>query len=158
VGADPVQLFESACSLIVGTVDGEGFPEATRGWDVQLLAGGGRLRVVVSDDSGGTVRNLRGASARIAITATQVMTLESVQVKGRVVEVSSPSDDDLSRVERFCDRFFAAVAAADGVPIAHLRRMTPRRFATLVMTADEVFDQTPGPRAGTRLDALGART
>ena len=48
IEAEVAELLESPCSLIVGTVDADGLPDATRGWGVEVLAGGTQVRVLLA--------------------------------------------------------------------------------------------------------------
>ena len=90
---DVVELLESGCSLIVGTVDEHARPEATRGWGLEVLAGGASLRVLVSSGSEVAVANL-ARGGRVAVTATAIATLRSIQVKGHAgaVEPATAAD------------------------------------------------------------------
>jgi hypothetical protein len=48
---------------------------------------------------------------------------------------------------------FEAVHDVDGHPFALVERLLPSSFLVCELEVDEFFDQTPGPRAGARLDA-----
>jgi predicted pyridoxine 5'-phosphate oxidase superfamily flavin-nucleotide-binding protein len=143
-------LMESGCSLIVGTVDADGVPEATRGFGLRVVRDEGTLRVVVAADASITQDNLHNVG-RVAVTATDVATLRSTQVKGRTVSVHAVTDADRAVFARYHDEFFTALQETDGTPLDLVVRMLPADIAAFVMTVDEVFDQTPGPAAGARL-------
>ena len=49
---------------------------------------------------------------------------------------------------RYCDEFFADITATDGTERPILDRIVPSRFAAVVVSAGDWFDQTPGPGAG----------
>jgi hypothetical protein len=82
-----------------------------------------------------------------------VRSFRSVQLKGRVLSVGSPTDDDLALAAQLTDRFFEAVHLTDGNPLELLRRIRSNEMAVLEMTVDEQFDQTPGPDAGAQIGA-----
>src|SRR5689334_17806067 len=92
---------ESPCSLIVGTVDAGGLPDATRGWGVQVQDGGTKVRVLLARNARISAANL-AATGRIALTATNFRTLRSVQVKGVALIVEEASDSDRARFDEFC--------------------------------------------------------
>ena len=145
-----VELMESGCSLIVGTVDTDGLPDATRGWGALVLEGGAQIRLLLATSAGVTLRNLR-STRRIALTATNFRTFDSVQVKGVVLAVEEATEADRDRFERFCAACEETLHEVTEAPIELLMRMEPSGVVACVMTVDEMFDQTPGPGAGTRL-------
>ena len=151
IGTDEAKLLESPASTIVGTVDPDGLPHASRAWGAWVLAGGTRLRFLVPAADARTAANV-AATERLAFTATVVDTLRSVQVKGERATVTGPATaDDRVLHERYTEAFFQAVHDADGTDIAALRHMTPAALVAVECDVAAVFDQTPGPTAGTCL-------
>jgi hypothetical protein len=143
-------MTEAGAGLVVGTVDRAGTPRGIRAWSARVVdAETQRLRIVLTADDHQVVENL--AVGRVAFTAADVRTLRSVQLKGRVVSVEAPTQDDveLSRVQT--DLFFAAVVETDGNPLLHLELMLPAEMVAIEMIVDEQYDQTPGPTAGSAL-------
>jgi Pyridoxamine 5'-phosphate oxidase len=143
-------LLESGASTFVGTVDPDGKPAGAHAMGITVLAGGTRLRVVLNGEESEVLENLR-TTAVVALGATDVSTLRSVQVKGRAESVGPVTAEDRIRADRHRAAFFQAVNETDGTPIELLERLVPRELAALVMTVEALFDQTPGPQAGTRL-------
>lgn len=139
-------------ALIVGAVDDEGAPHATRGWGFRLEADG-TARVVLDAEDGRGIRCLAGGSA-IAVTATDVRTLESRQFKGTSTEIVEPDEADLAAVDHYLEMFFDEIVATDGTPRPVLDRIVPSRYVACRFHVERVFDQTPGPDAGR---AVGAR-
>ena len=156
----PVDLSAFAApeaALIVGTVLPGGKPYATRAWGVVLLpaAGGAApptVRVVL-DAAAVEVPGL-GSGASLAMTAADVRTLRSLQLKGRTVGLEPPTPDDLRTASTYFESFAPAVAETDGTPRHLLERLLPEAYVVAVVTVEEVFDQTPGPGAGA---AVGPR-
>ena len=147
-----LELMESPCSLIVGTVDDDGLPDATRGWGVQVLDGGTRIRLLLSSNAAVTTANLR-KTGRIALTATDFLTMRSVQVKGVALAVEEATDSDRARFDKFWADCARTLHEIDDTPEATIARMVPSGVFACVMTVDDLFDQTPGPEAGTRLSS-----
>jgi hypothetical protein len=147
-------FLESGCGLIVGTVAPDGAPYAGRGWGLDVLEDGppARLRLLLDADDEGTIANLTDGAA-VAVTATNIRTLRSVQLKGRArgTEVHTPEDE--ARGQRYIDEFFADVEAVDGVPRERFEHFTPIGVVVCTLEAHERFDQTPGPGAGARVEA-----
>jgi hypothetical protein len=49
---------------------------------------------------------------------------------------------------RFCDDFWGDVEDIHGTPRYLLDRLVPSRLAAVDVAIDEVYNQTPGPKAG----------
>ena len=148
-----VAFLESGCSIIVGIVGDDGEPHARRGWGIDVLdAGAGRIRLLLEANGGGPrgpgLEGWAGAP-RIAITGADIHTLYSVQCKGAVVRAEALTDDDRARHEAFCAAMFEHIHEVDGFPLEMIVRMRPNDLVALEVEVDELFDQTPGPRAGT---------
>jgi len=143
------EFLESGCALIVATVDADGEPHAGRGWGLDVLEPN-RFRLLVDADDLQLRTNL-AANGSIAITATHVPTLRSIQLKGHAAETEPRGEADMARLQRFCEEFFADVEATDGVPPSMMQRIVPGSLIPCEVTADAIFDQTPGPGAGSSL-------
>lgn len=147
-----VAFLEGGRSLVVGTVSSDGEPYATRAWGLTIHVGRepltGRLLLAAEDTR--TIDLLRDG-ARIACTATDVVSLQSLQVKGRGVAVDRATDEDRGRAERYVSAFFEAVMRVDKQPREVLVRLLPCDYFAATVTIEEVFDQTPGPAAGSRV-------
>jgi hypothetical protein len=145
-----VALIESGCATLVGTVDGAGNPTATYAMGTQVLEAGIRLRVVLNAEEPQVMDDLRTTGV-VAVGFTDVPTLRSFQVKGRMVLLEPVTVDDRLRTDRHLAAFFEAIHVTDGTPIELLQRMVPRELVALVTTVEELYDQTPGPQAGMSL-------
>lgn len=141
-------LLDEGAGILVGTADADGTPRATRGWGARLDADG-RLRVTMGADDPAVVANLPGRT--VAVTAADVRTLRSVQLKGPVVDMCDPDDADLAAAEQQTDRFVGGIVETDGYPEHVIRRLLPDRFVSVVIDIGSGFDQTPGPTAGSAL-------
>ena len=149
IGRELVAFLESPCSLIVGTVDADGFPDACRAWGVEVLDER-NLRVLLSTQAPVTRRNVEGGGA-IALTATHFMTFESVQLKGHATRVGEAGPADRIRFERYVSGATRAIAETDGTPEELVARFITADVYVCHMDVDSVYDQTPGRSAGTQL-------
>lgn len=149
IGSELAAFLESPCSLIVGTVDGDGLPDASRAWGIEVLDDR-HLRVLLSMQAPVTQRNVEQGGA-IALTATHFLTFESVQVKGRATAVEAATATDRIRFERYCAGATRAIAESDGTPEELVARFITADVYACHMTVDSVYDQTPGRSAGTQL-------
>jgi hypothetical protein len=144
-----VELLESPCSLIVGTVDADGLPDASRAWGVEVLDDR-RLRILLSTQAPVTRRNVEGGGA-LALTATHFTTFESVQLKGRATQVEEATPADRIRFARYCSGATRAIAESDGTPEERVERFVTAGVYACLLAVESVFDQTPGSSAGTQL-------
>lgn len=146
-------LLASGCALIVGTVGVDGAPHAGRGWGVDVIedAEPARLRLLLDIEDVATLEHAAAGGA-MAVTATSVRNLRSVQLKGRATGVEVASRDDLDRAQRYVDAFFTDIQETDGTSLDLLCRFLPVGYVACTIEADERYDQTPGPGAGARLD------
>ncbi len=150
---ETVALLESGCSISVGTVTPDGGPYASRGWGLTTRPDGAHVRLLLDAEDSTTIANLAGGGA-IAVTGVDVSTLRAVQIKGEADEPVAASDPgDLASAERHCERFFSNVSRLEGTPVALMARLKPDAFAVCTVTVTEVFDQTPGPVAGSPMGA-----
>jgi hypothetical protein len=159
-----VAFLHSGCALIIGTVDADGQPHAGRGWGLDLLppedprtpGAGAAAHLVIDADDTVTIANLVAGGA-VAVTATSVRTLHSLQMKGRAIDVGIATPEDQARAARFCDEFVGDIVETDHSDPDVTRRMTPSGYATCSFTIEEVYDQTPGPKAGTPMSGPRGR-
>ena len=148
--ADVTSILAAGTSLIVGTVGPDGEPRATRAFALTVVdAEADVVRVVLSADDAVTVDHLD--TGVIAITAADVRTLRSVQLKGRIVGVEASNEHDEAVVADHSGRFFQAIHETDGHDLSAIRQMLPLRTLSVEVLVEELFDQTPGPDAGRRV-------
>jgi hypothetical protein len=142
-------LLESPCSLLVGTVGTDGLPDATRAWGVDVL-GPDRVRVLLASNAERTLANL-GGGGEMALTATHFLTFVSWQLKGRVTALGDATASDRIHLDTFCAGCVRLIHESDGTPEEIVWRLFPVGIVACEMQVDQVFDQTPGPHAGTRV-------
>ncbi|OWY60915.1 hypothetical protein B7486_66605, partial [cyanobacterium TDX16] len=141
-------FLRSGCALIVGSASHDRQPLASRGWGIPALDPDGGQVTVLLDDEDDQARENLAAGARVAVTATDVQTLRSLQLKGTVLAVEPAAPEDPKVVRAYCDEFFGDVEAVDGMPRDILERMLPAGWFRCRVQVEATFDQTPGPSAG----------
>lgn len=143
-------FLDSGVSMLGASADEDLMPEAFRVWGAYLV-GDGQLRTLISSDAGQTFKGLRPGSA-MCFTFSDPGTFASLQVKGLAMSgPEPPGPTDLACMRRY-SAAFAAVATARGVPAALFESTRPVAVFAVVVQIEEIYDQTPGPMAGSRLD------
>lgn len=152
--AQTTAFLESGCALIVGTTTPDGEPFATRGWGLTMLCDGDtpHVRVLLDSDDAPWV-DVSRMNGAVAITATNVPTLRSMQLKGQIIDVEKADDEDRARAQRFCRDFFDDIVNTERTPRALIERIEPEDFIACVVRIEECFDQTPGPGAGSAISS-----
>jgi hypothetical protein len=154
---DEIKAFlESGVSVLIGTRDLELVPEITRAWGPWVSEDRGSVHLCVPlATSGRTLDNLAG-NGRIAVSCALPTNLRSVQLKGTCVETTEPDAADLAAVERHREAF-AALNERIGVPRQRIETLWKRELEPLPalvklrFVPEQIFDQTPGPDAGSPL-------
>jgi hypothetical protein len=146
---EAAELLESPCAMIVGTVDVDGLPDATRGWGLEVT-GPCEVRVLLSSSAATSLENLATTGA-FALTVTHFTTFVSYQLKGHAVRVEPTTPQDRIRFDAFCAGCVRAIHEGDGTPEELIWRILPPGIVACTATVDSVFDQTPGPAAGAKL-------
>ena len=156
---ETVSFLESGCALIVGTLRPDGTPHAQRAWGLDVLTDApdgtappldavAVVRLLVADDD----PHPPVPASPIAITGTHVLTFRSLQLKGDVLDVVPAGERDRARAERYTAAFYDDVVHSDNTPRHLLERLTPDAFRTALVAVRELYDQTPGPDAGARVE------
>ena len=144
--AELAAFLRSGVAVIVATRDAALRPSISRGWGPLVVADGARLVLCVEADRRGDLE----ATGELAATFSRPTTYRSVQIKGAVKVVAEPSAADRERVAEH-HAAFTAETGQIGLTPAQTRRLLFDELVTVTVMATAVFDQTPGPRAGTRL-------
>ena len=156
ISAELKAFLESGVSVVVGTRDSTFVPEAVRAWGPRV--GQDRRSVslcVALATSGRTLNNLRDNGC-VAATFALPTSYKTIQLKGRCVGTARPNPQDLAAVERHRNSFLASTDKI-GVPKRFTEGLWQRELmesAVMVkirFVAEQAFDQTPGPDAGSLL-------
>lgn len=149
-------LIEGPVSALVGTRDSRLVPEITRAWGPVVSEDRQKVSLCVPlATSRKTLDNLE-ANGQIAVTFSLPTNYRTFQLKARHAKTAEADSEDLAAVERHRDAF-AAVNEPLGQPrqvVEAFWRAEIETSAVLVkvlLVAEQVFDQTPGPGAGKRL-------
>ena len=141
------QWVEGGISVIVGTADADKVPTCCRAIAISTKDNFETVTVYVPAATGQeTIANV-ATTHRVAISCTVPRSHGSIQIKGvsRGVKLAPPSDEEFvrSRLKQWADAL-----AEFGMPRSLTQRMNVWPAFTIDVSVEELFDQTPGPRAG----------
>ncbi len=91
--------------------------------------------------------------AIVAVTATHPGTYVSYQVKGPVEAIEDAADCDRARGRLHIDRMLALLGTLGSTRQQLSHMFTVEGLVRIRMRIDELFEQTPGPAAGERINA-----
>jgi Pyridoxamine 5'-phosphate oxidase len=149
---DLVTFVEGAPSLLVGTRDERLRPDAVRAVGMRVWPGASQLTIyLAAATSARAVANAR-ATGQLALTMAHPPTHQTYQIKGAVLDVREAGPEDRAAIERYVDDF-AEVLAIVGLPRQLTRRLTAWPAFAVDLDIAEVFAQTPGPGAGSRMSS-----
>lgn len=148
---DLAEFLDGGLSILVGTADERARPECTRGAGVTVDRAADRLTLYLPTcGAARTLENLR-ANGRIAVTFSRPHDHRTYQLKGRVRAIGDSSEADRQRQQRWLAAFSEQLAIV-GVPRPVMRRWQIHPSVAVELEVEELFEQTPGPGAGSRME------
>jgi len=148
---ETITFLEGGCGLIVGTVGADGAPHASRGWGLTVVSTDPTEVRLLLDADDHVAASYLAATGNVAVTGGDIHTLRSIQFKGQASPVETATADERVRAERYADEFFGNVNDVDGTPLELLNGLRAQNFVVCTVAVEELYDQTPGPSAGSRL-------
>jgi hypothetical protein len=149
-------FLESGISVVVGTRDMRLAPEIVRAWGPRVSKDRKSVSLCVPMATGGKTLDNLESNGRISASFTLPTNLQSVQLKGTWIETTEPDAADLAAVAQHREAF-ALLNEKIGIPRRAVDTLWRRELETssvfmkLRFATEQIFDQTPGPDAGSRL-------
>jgi hypothetical protein len=141
---------EGGTSVLVGTADTQCVPACCRGVAAKIAPDLSRVVAYVPVATSRDVIANAAATRRVAVVVTRPIEHTSVQMKGTIETVRLATADEEEFIRERLEQF-ACVLDTIGIPRRRVRAVTHWPAFAIETKVDEVFDQTPGPRAGTPL-------
>jgi len=140
-------FFTGGVSVIVGTVDAGGAPACCRGIAIATTDDFETVTVYVPVATAQATVDNAGATRRVAVGCSHPLSHESIQIKGIARDIRPAEADAEVFVRRRLEEF-AAVLEQIGLPPHVTMSVAHWPAFAIDVSVEEVFDQTPGPRAG----------
>lgn len=140
-------------SIIVASRDAANRPSLMRAVGVRLSAARDEVTVLLARSQSVQLLADLAAGGAIAVVFSEPSTHRTLQLKGCDVRIEAPTADDLALQAPYADNLAAELAnvgieerLARALIAADADDLAAVRFAPL-----EIYDQTPGPKAGAAL-------
>ena len=147
---DITRCLDQNVSVMVGSVDSRGEPSTCRALALTSTDGLSSLTVYVPvSTSRETIANI-AATGRLTVVATHPIDHHSLQMKGTAATARLARQDEAEAVHRGL-LGFGALLNTIGIPPRVTNAVTWWPAFAIEMRVEEIFDQTPGPRAGARV-------
>jgi hypothetical protein len=144
------RALEIGRTVLVGTADAGNAPSCCRAVAIASQDGLATATVYIPiAASQRTLQNL-ATTKRIAVALSHPIDHCSIQLKGATTDVRLARDDEASFVKSRLEGI-AEVLNSVGVPRRLVRNAAYWPAFAVTMRVDEIFEQTPGPKAGERL-------
>lgn len=144
------RCLDPGMAILVATTDPQGAPWCCRGTALRSDDGLASVTVYVPMATSQQIIQHVAITRRLAIAITHVIEHLSFQLKGQIRTARAARDDEAAFVRSRLDAFADALDDI-GVPRRISKTMAHWPAFALEMTVEDVFDQTPGPKAGARL-------
>jgi hypothetical protein len=148
--AELVEFIESGVSVLVGTRDAERRPHAMRGFGASAAPDRKTITIYMAEAvSEASLSDLRD-NGQIAVTFSRPIDHRAIQIKGRMLDIQPTTPAQQAIQERYLAAWVEQVYTV-GLPRSLGRLM--QIFPSLAVHIEllEVFQQTPGPGAGRRM-------
>lgn len=144
------RCLEPGLAILVGAVDPQGRPSCCRGIALTSNDGLDTVTVYLPVATSQDVIQSVALTKRLAIAASQPIEHCTTQLKGTTIEARLARDDEAALVRGRLDAF-ADVLDRVGLPRRLTRSVVCWPAFAVTMRVEQVFEQTPGPNAGSRL-------
>ena len=156
IGDELKAFVEGGVSVVVGTRDDALVPEIVRAWGPYVSEDRHSVSLCVPQATSARTRENLAGNGLIAVAFSLPSTYQTVQLKGRHAGTTEPTAADLRMAERHRDAF-ARVNEAIGIPRLRIEAFWNRELVgsglllTIHFIVHQIFNQTPGPYAGSPL-------
>lgn len=146
-------FIQGAVSILVASRDRRHVPSVARAIALRVSPDRARVTLLLATEQCRQLLADIEASRAVAVVCTQPSTHRTLQLKGSDAHMTALADGDYELAAQHNAAF-----AEEIVPLGHARALaltvhdvTGQTLSAVSFGVDALFEQTPGPRAGTRL-------
>jgi len=144
------RCLEPGLSILVGVADAHSMPTCCRGYALRSTDELETVTVYLPVATSHETIQALAMTGRLAIAATHPADHSATQLKGVAMDTRLSREDEAAFVrERI--RAYADVLDAFGVPKRLSGSIVYLPAFAVTMRVEEIYEQTPGPKAGSRL-------
>ena len=152
--ADNAAFITSGVSIAIASRDAGNVPSLTRAWGCRVSRDRRTVTLYVSPDQAGPLLVDLQAGRPLAAVFSLPSSHRTIQLKARGARIGTLTDEDRLVIERYVPALAAnleVVGHGGRLAEAYLE-ITGGVLASVAFEPVEAFAQTPGPKAGTRLE------
>ncbi len=140
-------------SMSVGVRSGDNRPIVGRALGCRVSADRRTLTIFLSQSREKEVLDCLRENGAIALTVTRPKTHETLQFKGVLLEILPPSREDLAEIAAYRQSFVEELMALGyGKDFSWAVVAGAEDSLAVVFEPNAIYNQTPGPKAGTKLE------
>lgn len=149
------RFLDRSLSVNAATSDHDGRPLVARAVAARVSSDGGRLTVLIDGRANAALVAAVAATGRLAVVFTEPSTHRSIQIKDDNASVAAPTVEESALPGPYIDGFIAELAGMGFTEdfVRAVMEFDPADLLALHLAPADVFDQTPGPKAGERIPA-----
>jgi hypothetical protein len=140
-------------SMSVAARDAQNRPFVGRALGCRVSADRRKLTIFLSASRALQVLECLRLNGALALAVTRPTTHETLQLKGTVLDIGPPSSDDWTEIAAYRESFVQELASVGYRPDFSREVLAGSEDSVAVVFEPlTMFNQTPGPKAGTRLE------
>ena len=150
IAKELAEFVQSGVAVHIGTRDAELQPEGARALGALVEVDGRHVVVYVSEAAARRILPNLEANGQAAVVFARPTDDRACQIKGHFAGARAATAEERPRVGAHWELFFHNMARI-GIPAVTAARWPTWPAVAIRVRATAVFDQTPGPQAGTAL-------
>jgi len=147
-----VEHFNGPMSTSIGTCNLDGIPNFARVWGVQIDDERKKMTIFLPEVVGKVaIVNLK-ENPKIAYNIADMANFQTRQYKGTVIEIRTATHEEFEIADEMCKNGLVPVGEFFGVDQANAwKNYIKTPLFAITFEVEEIYNQTPGKFAGTRL-------
>jgi general stress protein 26 len=145
------ELLEKPCFGFVAGLDEAGHPEMSRCFGFNYDTEQNTLTVYTFKKDFQKMQDHLSAGDKISVALSNAQNFKTIQFKGTLNRIYDTPEHEMT-YPRSCNTMQADIMASWGVPNQVFANWSFEQSVTVVMDVNEMFDQTPRPKAGEKIN------